>query len=83
MTEERSALVSLKVVGVVDATGELHARAVEGGFDTVCISAATDPDGLYREQFEYEAYHLPRWCEDNGFEYYEGEIETEVILEKQ
>lgn len=85
MTNERVAQVDVKVVGLVDKAGVLHSHVVEYDTDSILITAATDTDECDggTEIFEAEVYNLPRFCEDFGFGYYEGRLETEVILEKQ
>jgi len=77
----RVADVCLKVVGFVDAYGELHIACIEDDGDEIfLVGNDIDDEPIC---FESEAYHLPQWCTDNEFDYYEGELETDVVVEKK
>jgi len=76
---QRTAFITARVYGVVGADNQLQTAVAEEENDEVWFEVLTE-EGLY-EIFEAEAYHLELWCQDNGFLYYEGIIETDVDLD--
>jgi hypothetical protein len=81
MCQTRIAQLDLQVIGFTDYRGELHAAVFSESCDEVWFNAVANEEGDM-SFFEAEAYHVPQWCEDNGFTLYRGAAELEVVMDK-
>jgi len=76
---QRTAFVDVTVYGVSGPNGILRTATVEDASDIVYLQVK-DEDSNY-VSFEDEAHYLYNWCRRHDFDYYEGNISTELDLE--
>jgi hypothetical protein len=74
------AQLELTVYGFTDLEGVMHCDAFHDSHTTLIFEALNEYGSVV--YFEAEAYHLKEFCDIYGFDYYEGYVEIETVLEK-
>jgi phage regulator Rha-like protein len=87
MVNHKDVVISVTVITIFGKQSDHIVNDYENGYVATIVTddignntemTIVNKDGE-RKYFNAEAYHLPQWAEDNGFEYYSYDVNIPVM----